>query len=177
MKYKYVYAIDPGTTESGVCIISTNDYKPLYISKIANEDVIQWFDNKTKELGCFYETEVAVVCEQMQGRYDQGFGSELILACEWIGRFQNEFAEHLNTSWDFVFRREEYNALNLRSNHEKNDSGVRHALVDRFAYGQSNYGKGTKKSHGWFYGFAADMWSSYAVAVTYLDKLKGLVRG
>lgn len=51
-----------------------------------------------------------------------------------------------------------------------NDSGVRLYLWDRFANGEPNYGKGTIRHKGWFYGFSKDMWSAYAIACWSLDK-------
>ena len=44
------------------------------------------------------------------------------------------------------------------------------ALVERYARGAPNYGKGTKGMPGFFYGFRADMWAAMAVATTYIDK-------
>ena len=61
----------------------------------------------------------------------------------------------------------------LCHNHQAKDSNVIQALVDRFAYGEPNRGKGTRKAPGFFYGFKADVWQSFALAVTYFDQNKG----
>jgi hypothetical protein len=45
------------------------------------------------------------------------------------------------------------------------DGNIRQALIDRFGV------VGTKKNQGWFYGFSGDIWSAYAVGITYKDKL------
>jgi hypothetical protein len=50
------------------------------------------------------------------------------------------------------------------------DSNIRQALADRFAPGEPNYGKGTKANQGWFYGFSADVWQAYALAVYAADQ-------
>jgi hypothetical protein len=46
------------------------------------------------------------------------------------------------------------------------------AIVDRFASGQPNRGKGTKAKPGWFYGFRADIWQAYALAVLVADGVR-----
>jgi hypothetical protein len=50
------------------------------------------------------------------------------------------------------------------------DSNIIQALVDRFAYGQKNRGKGTKGAPGFFYGFKADIWQAFALAITFWDQ-------
>ena len=50
------------------------------------------------------------------------------------------------------------------------DTDVRHALIDRFAPGVRNFGKGTKDAPGWFHGFHKDVWQAYALAVFMVDE-------
>ena len=50
------------------------------------------------------------------------------------------------------------------------DSNIIQALVDRFAYGEPNRGKGVKASPGFFYGFKSDIWQAMALAVTFIDQ-------
>ena len=67
-----------------------------------------------------------------------------------------------------IFRQEE--KLYLCGHLQAKDANIRQALVDRYAPGQPNFGKGTKKNPGFFYGFSVDMWQAMAVAATYFDK-------
>ena len=61
---------------------------------------------------------------------------------------------------EFVTRKEE--KLAICHSMKANDATIRQALVDRFAPGTPNHGKGNKKKPGFFYGFSADMWSAFA---------------
>ena len=166
---KYLFAIDPGTTESGVCIVRIDDYKPMASAKIPNEKVTSWYLNYYADHNLrSFDFEIAI--ERVQGN-GQPVGSEVFVTCEWIGRFYQSLKSlsNFDESRCFVYRREEYKFLcgNIYSH---NDAGVRNALADRFAYGQPNFGKGNSKNPGWFYGFSKDAWSAYAVAVTWIDK-------
>lgn len=49
------------------------------------------------------------------------------------------------------------------------DSQIIKHLVDKFAPGEQNNGKGTKNSPGWFYGFKGDIWQAYALGIAYDD--------
>ena len=163
----FILAIDPGTKESGVCLAHTEDYKPMWCSKIQNEDLFPEAISELLRMGV-NRGDVQVVIERMQGN-NMPVSSDVFLTCEWIGRFDVLFKSVMFNDSGYVFRREEYRAL-CSNIYGHNDKGVRNALVDRFAYGMPGFGKGTKKKPGWFYGFAADAWSAYAIAVTYIDR-------
>lgn len=161
----YVIAIDPGTTESGVCIVRTEDYKPLWCAKLPN--IAVWKVAMTQLEKIERNARAQLVIERMANHASAS--SYVFLTCEWIGRFDVMFESDLFSPTAYVYRYEEYRFL-CGKEYAHNDKGVKSSLVDRFAYGQPNYGKGTKKAPGWFYGFAADTWSAYAIAVTYIDR-------
>lgn len=152
-----ILAIDPGNEKSGWATIVKNSYYPFGVGKIRNEELVEW------ESHLF--TEVII---EMVGHYGTGMpaGRTVFDTCVWIGRFMQHFKDsgvevHLMMRSDVK--------MNLCGNVRARDSNIRQALIDRFAHGASNYGKGTKKAPGWFYGFSADMWQAYALGVTYLD--------
>jgi hypothetical protein len=84
-----------------------------------------------------------------------------------IGRL-TEAAKYTGREVDYIYRIEEKTTICHDS--KAKDANIRQALIDRFAQHDFKNGKGTKKNPDWFYGFAKDVWQSYAVGVTWLDK-------
>lgn len=153
-----VLAIDPGSTKSGLCMINSTTYNPIYAEKISNEEVLDLLPSPD-----------TLVVIEMVSHYGTGMpaGKEVFDTCVWIGRFLQHFTV-CRIPVQQMFRRDV--KLNLCGSARAKDSNIIQALVDRFASGQPNYGKGTKKAPGWFYGFSADVWQAYALGVTYIDK-------
>lgn len=162
----YLISIDPGTRESGVCIVRTKDMRPLASAKVPNENLIYWVMQNNPEFTLFFN--VSAVTERMQGN-SFAVGSDVFTTCEWIGRFDVELRNLGIEDRSFILRRDEYRAL-CGKEYTHNDKGIRQALVDRFAYGEPNYGKGTVKNPGWFHGFGADIWQAYGIAVAHIDR-------
>lgn len=160
-----ILAIDPGNIESGYVVLSEKDLKPLDKGKVGNEilldnismDRFQRLDN--------YEN-INHVAIEMIASYGMPVGAEVFDTCVWIGRFMGEL-EGKGLNPKYIFRKDE--KLNLCQSMKANDATIKQALVDRFAKGEKNYGKGTKKEPGFFYGFKADIWAAMAVGVTYYD--------
>lgn len=161
-----IIAIDPGSEFSGFCLIDAKTYRPIHAGKTKNKLLLDQLRlpvyTKDKE-----SIEIAI---EMIGHYGTGMpaGKTVFDTCVWIGRFLQYFEER-DIKTTLLMRNEI--KMNLCQHPRANDSTIRQALADRFAPNEKNYGKGTKKSPGWFYGFAADVWQAYAVGVTYLDSL------
>lgn len=148
-----ILAIDPGNIESAYCIIEKETYKPIEFGKIDNGRLID-------KINSFENIERLVI--EMVASYGMPVGKEVFDTCVWIGRFVQEFVNYVKPQYKYIYRKDV--KINLCNSMRAKDSNIRQALIDRF--GQV----GTKKNQGWFYGFKEDIWSAYAVGVTYLDE-------
>ena len=151
-----ILAIDTGNEESAYCLIDRETYKPIEFGKVNNYELLEYMSNLTKK------PELAI---EMVASYGMAVGKEVFETCVWIGRFVQEYSNHwYYAPINFIYRKEV--KMNLCNSMKAKDSNIRQALIDRFGV------VGTKKNKGWFYGFKKDIWSAYAVGVTYLDKEK-----
>ena len=166
-----IIAIDPGNIESGYVICQHNGKDIMQIidfGKMENEELKNqciYAEELFKVAGMEYSVAI-----EMIACYGMPVGKEVFQTCEWIGRFVEALGPERVKR---VYRKEEKS--DLCHSQKANDSTIRQALIDRYAPGVRNYGKGTKKEPGFFYGFHADVWSAMAVATTFFDKyIKGM---
>ena len=151
-----ILAIDPGNIESAYCIIEKETYKPIEFGKIDNQQLL-------RQIGLFKNIDCIVI--EKVASYGMAVGKEVFDTCEWYGRFIQKYCDTNNSQTiEYVFRKEV--KINLCNSMKAKDSNIRQALIDRFGV------VGIKKNPGWFYGFKKDIWSAYAVGITYLDRLK-----
>lgn len=160
-----ILAIDPGNEESAYTVIDET-FKPIEFGKVTNLQLI----NDIRNIAIYHH--ISHFAIEMVGHYGTGMpaGKEIFDTCVWIGRFIQEVGKPVE-----LIKRKTV-VSHLCGSVKGKDGNVSQALIDRFAYGVPNHGKGyvNKKVNapGWFYGFKADCWQAYAVGVTYLDKLK-----
>ena len=151
-----ILAIDPGNIESAYCIIEKETYKPIEFGKIDNYKLL-------KQIGLFKNIDCIVI--EKVASYGMTVGKEVFDTCEWYGRFIQKYCDtNDNLNIEYVFRKDV--KINLCNSMKAKDSNIRQSLIDRFGV------VGIKKNPGWFYGFKKDIWSAYAVGITYLDRLK-----
>lgn len=149
-------AIDPGNVQSAFVVVDEN-YTIHYKEKNENQLVLEQMQGFSPD---------KVVIEKITS-YGMAVGREVFDTCIWIGRF-SQAAIALGIPVEYILRQEE--KLAICHNPKAGDTNIRRALIDRFAKHDLKNGKGTKKNPDLFYGFKADIWAAFAVAVTYLDK-------
>lgn len=154
-----IFAIDPGNEQSAYCVTDMN-LKPERHEKLPNYDLLGILHDE-RYADNFYAIE-------MIASYGMPVGKEVFDTCVWVGRYTERIYEETGRVPIFIYRKDE--KLTICNSPRANDATIRQALVDRFASGVPNKGKGTKKEPGWFYGFKADEWAAYAVAVTFYEK-------
>lgn len=154
-----ILAIDPGNTYSAYCIVDSKTLVPIEHAKLDNEALREVMQTEQDDYN-------SVVIERVAS-YGMAVGREVFETCEWIGRY-TELALQLNKPTDYVYRQEE--KLHICHDSRAKDANIRRALIDRFAAHDLKNGKGTQANPDWFFGFKADEWSSYAVAITFLER-------
>ncbi len=160
-----ILAIDPGNTETAY-VLMDEEYRPLKFGKVDNYQMRQLISDMETEtlLSVFRADGPLKTVIEMVASYGMAVGKEVFETCVWIGRY-TELTSHS----EYIYRKDV--KLNLCGQVRAKDSNVRQALIDRFGV------VGTKKSPGFFYGFRSDIWSAYAVGVTYLDSEKEAAKG
>ena len=172
----YILAIDPGNSNSAVAILDKEYYYSVKHDIIDNHALlsqIRFGYSGPNSLLPFYCPDTIVI-ERITG-YNMGVRQTAFDAHIWIGRFIEaartvDYNTYHRPPTVVLLPRPEIK-LHLCGSMRAKDKDIIAALADRFAPGKKNNGKGTKDNPGWFYGFHADIWSAYAVGVTYLDWL------
>jgi len=152
-----ILSIDPGNIESGYVI--TDRYVHNDKGKVLNNYILELLETN----------EFDYVAIEMIASYGMAVGKTVFDTCVWIGMFKQASLSR-GFKVRFVYRKDVKMALcgNVRAK----DTNIKQALIDRFDPDATNHGKGNKKDPGYFYGFKSDIWSAYAVAVTFLDYLE-----
>lgn len=155
-----ILAIDPGNRESGFVLLNSTNLFPVRHGKMENNALVDYLDDYIRQ---YSVTDLAI---EMVESYGMPVGREVFDTVRWIGRFEERYGQQIPYV-RLIYRHEE--KISICHSAKANDAAIRQALVDRFAPGEPNYGKGTKARPGWFYGFKADVWQAYAVGVTYYE--------
>jgi hypothetical protein len=159
-------AIDPGNTESAYAVIDHATRQPLDFGKVLNHELLDRLDSYDFAAG---ERTIDHVAIEMVASYGMPVGADVFETCVWIGRYQQAFYTHGEPGFPVELVKRHPVKLHHCHTSKAKDSNITQALVDRFTPGQPNRGKGTKSEPGWFYGFAADVWQAYALAVYVAD--------
>ena len=161
----YVFAIDPGNTQSAYVLLDGATYQPIEFGKRSNIDLRL----DLPKLIAHYQPTIAI---EMIASYGMAVGAEVFETCVWIGRYIEVGWRSSGADAQLVKRHD----VKLHHCHsaKAKDANITQALIDRFAPDVRNKGKGTKAEPGWFYGFAADVWQSYALAVYVADRMNGV---
>lgn len=147
---KTILAIDPGNIDSAYTLVDASDYSILSYGKLPNAEIIS--------IVTHHDYDFLVI--EMIASYGMPVGAEVFETCVIIGRMV-QIGMDKGIIARLVYRKEV--KLNLCQSVRAKDGNVIQAMKDRFG------DKGTKKNPGWFYGFRADCWQAYAVAVTWID--------
>ncbi|NEZ64825.1 hypothetical protein D0962_18875 [Leptolyngbyaceae cyanobacterium CCMR0082] len=156
-----IFAIDPGSKQSGYTIWSPESGF-FDFGKVPNEKVVSLLKSPNLQVA-----DVVIEKITLYQRADENIHDTVL----WCGRYVQVCKDNAVTP--VLAPRSDVKKILLPGlkPSDRNDSTVKAYLKDRFAPGVSNHGKGTKSDPGYFYGFKADVWQAFALAVAYHDSL------
>lgn len=139
-----VLAIDPGTTQSGVCLFT--DGRVVESGVHENRAVRDIVRASTADM----------LAIEMVASYGMAVGKEVFETCVWIGRF----AEKWRAPDDVLLVYRKDVKMFLCGNTRAKETNIRQALIDLLG------APGVKAHPGPTYGVRSHAWSALAVAVT-----------
>lgn len=145
-----IFAIDPGTTESGWVLFDGGQVADAGVAP--NHDVLRWVQAGQG---------ADLLAIEMVASYGMAVGREVFETVRWIGRFQQAWATPDKVH--FVYRKDV--KLHLCGTPQAKDANIRQALLD--IYGSARkVAIGTKLQPGPLYGVTSHAWAALAVAIT-----------
>lgn len=162
MKYKTIFAIDPGNTQSGFAVIEMPDFRLVDFGKVENGTLLFLLEHYQEKIAAFGDPDVFVI-EKIEN-LGMPVGKDIFETCYWIGQFIHALKRR-NTA--FVYRKDE--KLMICGSLKAKDPNIRQELINRYAKHDFKNGKGTKKNPDTFYGVSKDVWSAIAVGVTHYE--------
>lgn len=153
---KTILAIDPGTEESGWCVLA--DGKVTLSGVMPNRELLRMLTMQRRN-----DPRNHVLAIEMIASYGMAVGREVFETVWWIGRLTQ--AWHNPESVMRIYRQEV--KLHLCKSPRAKDANVRQALIDLLG------APGTKRNPGATYGVKSHAWAALAVAVTASAKLRG----
>lgn len=153
MNQSQLLAIDPGPVQSAYVI---------WDGKIIFEFGLE--DNETLLNLIYLPRSIPIMAIEQVRSYGMPVGATVFDTVFWAGRFCQ--------AWHGEFHQMPRLQVKQHICHDSRakDSNIIQALVDRFAYGVRNKGKGTVKEPGFFFGFKKDIWQAFALAVCFWDQ-------
>lgn len=155
-----VFAIDPGMAKSAYCVMDARTLRPLDFGILGNEELRHLIRRRN-----FCDCDAA--CIEMMQSYGNLIGKDVLESAVWIGRFYETLVRRVSNPPVMIFRMEE--KMHICQNSRAGDAEIRRALIDRFCEHDFRTGRGTAKSPDFFHGFKADIWSAYAVGLTFIE--------
>lgn len=162
----YSLSIDPSNKASAWCLLELPTLKVIDFGFLEEKEMLEYIE----EIIDTDEFEVYLAVEGMQN-LGQVVGKDVFNTAYLIGRILERayLLPRLNgrsyKDIKIIYRSEEKKTVCGKASRIK-DKDIRQSLIDKFAQHDFKNGKGNKTNPDWFYGFARDEWSAFAVGYT-----------